>query len=228
MADHKAEWEIELEKLTKPMPVEAKADRTLPTEKLLEILGDIEKAATRAKSYLATGMPAEMRVELDKLRALLKVLEKGPSTSVDVLVSLLKAGVSEKVLKEIYGATDEEIQKAKRLLEKIERSPPSKHSKPLVPAEEWRKMTNEEVLKSVEVATRVLRGRTLTKEEKKYAAELSKDLINLATGESSPSGFQLGSEDLSSENPSESPELEVLRETVSFSSIKELAKVGAI
>jgi hypothetical protein len=194
MADHKAEWEIELEKLTKPMPAEAKADRTIPTEKLLEVLGDVERAATRAKSYLATGMPAEMKVELDKLRALLKVLEKGPSTSVDVLVSLLKAGVSEKVLKEIYGATDEEIQKAKRLLEEIEKSPPSKHSKPIVSAEEWRKMTNEEVLESVEVATRVLRGRRLTKDEKKYAAELSKDLINLATGENSPSQPEQGGE----------------------------------
>ena len=116
MAEHKAEWEIELEKLTQPMPAEAKADRMFPTEKLLEILGEIERAATRAKSYLATGMAAEMRVELDKLRALLEVLEKGSPVSVDVVASLLKAGVSEKVLKEVYGATDEEIQKARRLL----------------------------------------------------------------------------------------------------------------
>ena len=76
MAEHKAEWEIELEKLTQPMPAEAKADRTFPTEKLLELLGEIERASSRAKSYLATGMTAETRVELDKLRALLKVLEK--------------------------------------------------------------------------------------------------------------------------------------------------------
>jgi hypothetical protein len=194
MVSHKAEWEIELEKLTQPMPPEAKADGTFPTEKLLEILGDIERAATKAKSYLATGMPTEMKVELDKLRALLKVLEKGPSTSVDVLVSLLKAGVSEKVLKEIYGATDEEIQKAKRLLEKMERSPSGKRSKPIVSAEEWRKMTNEEVIKSMEIATRILQGRTLTKDEKKYAAELSKDLINLATRGSSPSQSGQGGE----------------------------------
>ena len=117
MPDHKAEWEIELEKLTQPMPPKAKADGTFPTEKLLEVLGEIERAATRAKSYLATGMAAEMRVELDKLRALLKVLEKDLSMSVDTIVSLLKAGVSEKVLKEVYGATDEEIQEARRLLE---------------------------------------------------------------------------------------------------------------
>jgi len=112
MVSHKAEWEIELEKLTQPMAPEAKADGTFPTEKLLEILGDMERAATKAKSYLATGMPAEMKVELDKLRALLKMLEGGSSTSVEVVASLLKAGVSEKVLKEIYGATEEEIQQA--------------------------------------------------------------------------------------------------------------------
>ena len=117
MADHKAEWEIELEKLTQPMPAEAKADRMFPTEKLLEVLGEIERVATRAKSYLATGMAAEMRVELDKLRALLKVLEKGPHMSVDTIASLIKAGVSERILKEVYGATDEEIEKARRLLE---------------------------------------------------------------------------------------------------------------
>ena len=126
MPDHKVEWEIELEKLTQPMPSEAKADGTFPTEKLLEVLGDIERAATRAKSYLATGMTAEMRVELDKLRALLKVLEKDLSMSVDVVASLLKAGVSEKVLKEVYGATDEEIQQARHLLEAGKRS--SSHS----------------------------------------------------------------------------------------------------
>lgn len=126
MVNHKAEWEIELEKLTQPMPQEAKADGTFPTEKLMEILGEIERAATKAKSYLATGMPAEMKVELDKLRALLKMLEGGSSTSVEVVASLLKAGVSEKVLKKVYGATEEEIQQAKRLLE-AGKSSPSQH-----------------------------------------------------------------------------------------------------
>lgn len=186
MVSHKAEWEVELEKLTKPAPKETIADRTLPTEKLLEVLGGIEKAATKAKSYLATDMSAEMRTELDKLRALLKVLEKRSPASVDVVASLLKAGVSEKILKEIYGATEEDIQKAKRLLEEAEKSPPSEHSKSIVPAKEWRKMTNEEILKSVEIATRILKDRTLAKEEKRYVAEISKAMINLATGRDSP------------------------------------------
>lgn len=123
MAEHKAEWEIELEKLTQPMPAEAKADRAFPTEKLQEILGDIERAATRAKSYLATGMVAEMRVGLDKLRAFLKMLERGSPMSINTIASLLKAGVSEKILKEVYGATEEEIQKARRLLEAGRSSP---------------------------------------------------------------------------------------------------------
>jgi len=207
MVNHKAEWEVELEKLTKPAPKETRADRTLPTEKLLEFLGDIEKAAAKAKSYLATDMSAEMRTELDKLRALLKVLEKHSPVSVDVVASLLKAGVSEKILREIYGATEEEIQKAKRLLEGAEKSPLGERPKSIVPAEEWRKMTNEFILKSVEIATRILKGRTLTEDEKRFAAELSKYLISLATGGDSSSrveqggGSELGTEQKNSSDP---------------------------
>jgi hypothetical protein len=153
MSDHKAEWEIELEKLTQPMPPEAKADGTFPTEKLLEVLGDIERAATRAKSYLATGMPAEMRVELNKLRALLKVLEKDLSMSVDTIVSLLKAGVSEKVLKEVYGATGEEIEKARKLLEAEKSSSPQpEEGGESEPGVEQKKGSNPFVIRDYEKA----------------------------------------------------------------------------
>jgi hypothetical protein len=224
----KADWEIRLEKYFEKPVAQAKVDKMMSGSQLQSLLIDIEKAVASAKKFLAANMISDVRVELDKLRGLLKVLEKSSPLSIDLIVSLLKAGVSEKVLREVYGVTDKEIEKARKRLEEIEKRHLGNYPKPIVPAEEWRRMTNEEVLESIDVATRILRDRTLTKDEKKYAAELSKDLINLATGESSPSGFQLGSEDLSSENLSESPELEVLRETVSFSSIKELAKVGAI
>jgi hypothetical protein len=43
--------------------------------------------------------------------------------SINTIASLLKAGVSEKVLKEVYSATEEEIQKARRLLEAGRSSP---------------------------------------------------------------------------------------------------------
>jgi signal transduction histidine kinase len=227
----KADWEIRLEKYFEKPVAEAKVDKTLSGSQLQSLLIDIERTVASAKKFLAANMISEVRTELDKLRGLLKVLEKSSPVSVDLIVSLLKAGVSEKVLKEIYGVTDEEIQKAKRLLEAMGRGPRDKYFKSIVPAEEWRKMTNEEVLQSIDVATRTLKGRTLTKDEKKYAAELSKDLINIATGESSPPEPEKGGESeesLSSENPSESPELEVVKETVSFPSIKELAKVGAV
>jgi signal transduction histidine kinase len=227
----KADWEIRLEKYFEKPVAEAKVDKTMSGSQLQSLLIEIERAVASAKKFLAANMISEVRVELDKLRGLLKVLEKSSPVSIDLIVSLLKAGVSEKVLREVYGVTDKEIEKARKRLEAIEKGHQGKPPKPIVPAEEWRRMTNEEVLESIDVATRILRGRTLTKDEKKYVAELSKDLINVATGESSRSEPKEGGESEGSssrENPSESPELEIVRETVSFPSIKELAQVGAI
>jgi signal transduction histidine kinase len=190
----KADWEIRLAKYFEKPVAEAKFDKTMSGSQLQSLLIDIERAVASAKKFLAANMISEVRVELDKLRGLLRVLEKSSPVSIDLIVSLLKAGVSEKVLREVYGVTDKEIEKARKRLEAIEKGHQGKDSKPIVPAEEWRRMTNEEVLESIDVATRILRGRTLTKDEKRYAAELSKDLINLATGENSPSQPEQGGE----------------------------------
>jgi hypothetical protein len=190
----KADWEIRLEKYFEKPVAQAKVDKMMSGSQLQSLLIDIEKAVASAKKFLAANMISDVRVELDKLRGLLKVLEKSSPLSIDLIVSLLKAGVSEKVLREVYGVTDKEIEKARKRLEEIEKRHLGNYPKPIVPAEEWRRMTNEEVLESIDVATRILRDRTLTKDEKKYAAELSKDLINLATGENSPSQPEQGGE----------------------------------
>jgi len=50
---------------------------------------------------------------------------------------------------------------------------------PLIPAKEWREMSTSDILGSIEVATRILKTRKLTKEEKKLASEIAKDLIDL-------------------------------------------------
>ena len=52
----------------------------------------------------------------------------------------------------------------------------------LIPASEWRKMDNREILGSVEIAIRVLKDRVLDPNDKRHAGELAKDLIDLAIG----------------------------------------------
>jgi len=49
-----------------------------------------------------------------------------------------------------------------------------------VPAKEWREMSSDEILNSIDVAVRVLAGRKLDAGQKKFANELAKDLIDIA------------------------------------------------
>jgi len=51
----------------------------------------------------------------------------------------------------------------------------------VIPAKKWREMENIEILGSIETAIRTLKDRKLSDSEKKYAAELAKDLINLTS-----------------------------------------------
>jgi len=115
--EDKADWEIRLEKYFEKPVAEAKINGKLSGSTLQSLLIDIERTVGEAKKFLAANMIQEVKVQLDKIRGLLRALERSPSGSVEQVASLLKAGVSEKVLKEIYGVTDEEIQKAKKLLE---------------------------------------------------------------------------------------------------------------
>lgn len=117
----KADWEIRLERYMEKPVGEAKVDRKLRSSRLQALLTEIEKAAGKAKTWLAANMISEVRAELERLRGLLKLLDAESPNSIELIASLLKAGVSEKVLKEIYGATEEEIEKAKKLLEKRRR-----------------------------------------------------------------------------------------------------------
>jgi hypothetical protein len=114
----KADWEIRLERYLEKPVQEAKVDKKLRSSQLQALLTEIEKAAGKAKTWLAANMIPEVKVELDRLRGLLKLLETESPSSIELIASLLKVGVSEKVLKEIYGATEEEIERAKRLLKK--------------------------------------------------------------------------------------------------------------
>jgi hypothetical protein len=113
----KADWEIRLGKYFEEPVSEAKVDGTFSGSQLQSLLIDIEKVVGEAKKFLAANMISEVRAQLDKIRSLLRFLEKRAPESIDEVASLLKAGVSEKILKEIYGVTDEEIQRAKKLLE---------------------------------------------------------------------------------------------------------------
>jgi len=113
----KADWEIRLGKYFEEPVSEAKVDGTFSGSQLQSLLIDIEKVVGEAKKFLAANMISEVRAQLDKIRSSLRFLEKRASESTDEVASLLKAGISEKILKEIYGVTDEEIQRAKKLLE---------------------------------------------------------------------------------------------------------------
>jgi len=115
--ERKADWEIRLEKYFEEPISEAKVDGTFSGSQLQSLLIDIERVVGEAKKFLAANMISEVRAHLDKIRSLLRVLEKRAPGSIEDIASLLKAGVSEKILKEIYGVTEEEIQKAKKLLE---------------------------------------------------------------------------------------------------------------
>ena len=239
--EDKADWEIRLEKYFEQPVSEAKVDGTFSGSQLQSLLIDIEKTVGEAKKFLAANMISEVRAQLNKIRSLLRFLETRASESIDEVASLLKAGVSEKVLKEIYGVTEEEIQKAKKLLETMKEEsrikwvvvhnhtvvfetgnyeeavkrfyelqkekgwyPPalaifkqehvSSHSNPhsgveqktrakvnpIVTAAEWRELSTKEILDSIDIATRVLKDRTLTSEEKRYAGELAKGLMEIS------------------------------------------------
>lgn len=117
----KADWEIRLEKYFEQPVSEAKVDGTFSGSQLQSLLIDIEKTVGEAKKFLAANMISEVRAQLNKIRGLLKFLETRASESVEEVASLLKAGVSEKVLKEIYGVTEEMIEKAKKLLETMKK-----------------------------------------------------------------------------------------------------------
>jgi len=119
--EDKTDWEIRLEKYFEQPISEARLDGTLSGSQLQSLLIDIEKVVGEAKKFLAANMISEVRTQLDKVRSLLRVLERKASGSIDEVASLLKTGVSEKILKEIYGVTEEEIQKAKRLLEMMKK-----------------------------------------------------------------------------------------------------------
>jgi len=122
----KADWEIRLEKYFEEPVSEAKVDGTFSGSQLQSLLIDIEKVVGEAKKFLAANMISEVRAQLGKIRSLLRFLEKRASESIDEVASLLKAGVGEKILKEIYGVTEEEIQKAKKLLEGMKTRSPIK------------------------------------------------------------------------------------------------------
>jgi len=239
--EDKADWEIRLEKYFEQPVSEAKVDGTFSGSQLQSLLIDIEKTVGEAKKFLAANMISEVRAQLNKIRSLLMFLETRASESVEEVASLLKEGVSEKVLKEIYGVTEEEIQKAKKLLETMKKESPikwivvhnhtvvfetgnyeeavkkfyelqkekgwyppalaifkqehvSSHSNPpsgaeqhtgaevnsIVTAAQWRAFSTKEILDSVDIATRVLKDRTLTSEEKRFAGELAKDLVEIS------------------------------------------------
>lgn len=124
--EDKADWEIRLEKYFEEPVSEAKVDGTFSGSQLQSLLIDIEKVVGEAKKFLAANMISEVRAQLDKIRSLLRFLEKRASESIDEVASLLKAEVSEKILKEVYGVTEEEIQKAKKLLEVMKTKAPIK------------------------------------------------------------------------------------------------------
>jgi hypothetical protein len=123
----KADWEIRLEKYYEKPVAEAKIDGKLSGSTLQLLLIDIERTVGEAKKFLAANMIPEVRTQLDKIRGLLMTFERKSSGSVEQVASLLKAGVSEKVLKEIYGVTDQEIQRAKKN-ETTKKQSPSAHS----------------------------------------------------------------------------------------------------
>jgi hypothetical protein len=89
----------------------------------------------------------------------------------------------EKRLEEYLKPTDE-IERIERELEEYgveQRKPENNPGNPIIPAVDWRKLSSMDVLGSIEVALRVLRERKLTAEEKKYAATIAKDLIDIAS-----------------------------------------------
>lgn len=237
----KADWEIRLEKYFEKPVSEAKVDGTFSGSQLQSLLIDIEKTVGEAKKFLAANMIHEVRAQLNKIRSLLRFLETRASESVDEVASLLKAGVTEKVLKEIYGVAEEEIQKAKKLLETMKEESPikwivvhnhtvvfetdnyeeavkrfyelqkekgwyppalaifkqesaSSHStpyrnveqktrakgNPIITAAEWRELSTKEILDSIDIATRVVKDRTLTSTEKRFAGELAKDFMEIS------------------------------------------------
>jgi hypothetical protein len=51
---------------------------------------------------------------------------------------------------------------------------------PIIPAVDWSRMSNSEILTSIEVAARVLKERRLEKEEKRLASLVAKDLVDIA------------------------------------------------
>jgi hypothetical protein len=76
----------------------------------------------------------------------------------------------------------EELSKEVDEVERISRELKEKHDpgNPMIPATEWRGLSNIEALNSIEVGLRVLRERTLSAKEKEYAATLAKILIDIA------------------------------------------------
>jgi hypothetical protein len=89
----------------------------------------------------------------------------------------------EKRLEEYLKPTDE-IERIEGELKEYgveQRKPENNPGNPIIPAVDWRKLSSMDILGSIEVALRVLRERKLTAEEKKYAATIAKDLIDIAS-----------------------------------------------
>jgi hypothetical protein len=83
-------------------------------------------------------------------------------------------------IEELSKEVDEVERVSKRLKEEYGVEQQMNPQGAIVPSREWDKMSSTEILQSVEVATRVLGGRKLDKDEKKYAGEIAKVLVDMA------------------------------------------------
>ena len=92
----------------------------------------------------------------------------------------------EKHIEEALKPVDEIERIRRELKEKYGVEQRANPDSPRVPAREWREMENREILASIEAGIRVLRGRTLGPSEKRYAADLAKDLIDIAMDPPAP------------------------------------------
>jgi hypothetical protein len=86
----------------------------------------------------------------------------------------------EEYLAEATGPQVDELERVSEELKEygVEQKPAK--ANPIIPAVDWSRMSNSEILTSIEVAARVLKERRLEKEEKRLAGLVAKDLVDIA------------------------------------------------
>jgi replication fork clamp-binding protein CrfC len=175
--EEKAEWEKRLEEYLKPIDEIERIEMELKEygveqRKPEKGLGNPERKAPAEKVEelwrRIGGYIAGIRLELERIespfreRNIRAVRDRAEHIRDEYVIPLLEALAALEAI--------EDPQKAE-----------GESGNPIIPAVDWRKLSNMDILGSIEVALRVLRERKLSAEEKKYAATLAKDLIDVAS-----------------------------------------------